>query len=399
MLSKTGITKVNINPLNIYIYLLLFLGLSFSKTKIVGSLYLHDLFLILYTIYSLFTYKIKKIKFPSIFIFIGVSVIYLIYSLVVLDLITEIKIIALRQYMLYFYLIIAYIYYNQHIKETDLSKQIEFLFKVGKVSVLIQTSYFIYLFIVDFENFSLFNGYNYYSPAILFGVLNYAAFVLIYKKGLKRWGLLIYTLVLSTCLGHASVFLALFVLVLFYFLIQVHLKGKIVAIILVFLCIWTLTFLPQFKDANASWRLMFWEEISTIVFKSNYGLLGEGFGLPYVSLDFAYELFEKLGAHGFIDKSRRLERWVSPPHNSFLTICFHTGFLSLLLLLSPLKKIIPYFFIYETKKNFDKNKLFLFLIIIAYVVWISFNVILELPHSAMIFWLVFFITAEYFSKK
>ena len=80
--------------------------------------------------------------------------------------------------------------------------------------------------------------------------------------------------------------------------------------------------------------------ISKYVFSYNYGLWGQGFGVPYVSLDFAYELFYSIGAQGFLDESRHLERWVSPPHNSFLTISFHTGFVSVLLLFFPMIKIL-----------------------------------------------------------
>lgn len=392
------IRKSKYSPLYIYIFVLLFLGLAFTKTQIVGPLYLHDLVLILFTIYSLAVKPLKSVKHITILMFIGISVLYLLGSIFFLDLSGELKIIALRQFMMYFYLIIAYIYYNQYIKNSDLTPLVRFLIKIGYISILLQMFYFLYLIIFNYSNFSLFEGYNYYTHAVMFGLLNYGAYVLVFKKGVAKWLLFLITLLLSTLLGHASLFLAVFCLVLIYFLIKASLKAKLASIFFSILCVLLLTLLPQFQDANASWRLMFWKEINRIVFLENYGLLGEGFGAPYVSLSFAYELLEKLGSQGFLDKSRFLERWVSPPHNSFFTICFHTGFVSLVLLLYPIKKIVKYFFI-QSGTIIDKNKAFLVMLLFSYFVWVSFNVVLELPHSALLFWLVFFVSIEYFNER
>lgn len=392
------IKKSKYSPLYIYIYVLLFFGLFFTKTQVFGPLYLHDLVLILFTIYSLAFKPLKSVKHESLFIFIGISIIYLFGSIFFLGLSVELKVIALRQFMMYFYFIIAYIFYNQYIKNRDLTPLINFLIKFGYISIFLQILYFIYLIVFNNKDFSLFDGYNYYTHAVMFGLLNFGAYILVFKEGITKWAFFLITLLLSTLLGHASLFLAVFSLTLFYFLIKASLKVKLSSIFLSILCVWLLTLLPQFQDANASWRLMFWSEINRIVFLENYGVLGKGFGAPYASLSFAHELFETLGAHGFLDKSRHLERWVSPPHNSFLTICFHTGFISLLLLLYPIKNTVKYFFI-QSGKIINKNKAFLVLLLFSYFVWVSFNVVLELPHSALVFWLVFFVSIEYFNKR
>lgn len=392
------IKKSKFSPLYIYIYVLLFFGLFFTKTQVFGPLYLHDLVLILFTIYSLAIKPLKSVKHESLFIFIGISIIYLFGSIFFLGLSVELKVIALRQFMMYFYFIIAYIFYNQYIKNRDLTPLINFLIKFGYISIFLQILYFIYLIVFNNKDFSLFDGYNYYTHAVMFGLLNFGAYILVFKEGITKWAFFLITLLLSTLLGHASLFLAVFSLTLFYFLIKASLKVKLSSIFLSILCVWLLTLLPQFQDANASWRLMFWSEINRIVFLENYGVLGKGFGAPYASLSFAHELFETLGAHGFLDKSRHLERWVSPPHNSFLTICFHTGFISLLLLLYPIKNTVKHFFI-KSGKIINKNKAFLVLLLFSYFVWVSFNVVLELPHSALVFWLVFFVSIEYFNKR
>ncbi len=395
---KLVLKKSKYNPLYLYIILLLFLGLGFTKTQILGPIYLHDLVLLLFIIYSLITKPLKSLKFPTIFLFIIISLIYLFYSLFFLGLNGELKIIALRQFMLYIYLTVAYVYYNQYIKDNDLTPLTRFLIKIGYISIILQVIYFLYLILFDFESFDLLEGYNYYTLAGMFGVINFGAYILVFKDGIVKWVLFMITLVFSTLLGHSSLFLAVFCLVLFYFLIKISLKKKIIYLSIAILCVWLLTFLPQFQDANASWRLLIWKEISKYVFSYNYGLWGQGFGVPYVSLDFAYELFYSIGAQGFLDESRHLERWVSPPHNSFLTISFHTGFVSVLLLFFPMIKIFNYFFIYGANEM-DRNKLFLVLMLFSYMIWISFNVVLELPHSSMIFWLVYFVSIEYFNKK
>ncbi|RIA08217.1 hypothetical protein OE09_0026 [Flavobacteriaceae bacterium MAR_2010_72] len=392
------IKKSKYSPLYIYIYVLLFFGLAFTKTQIFGPLYLHDLVLILFTIYSLTVRRLSSIKHLALFVFICISIIYLFYSLSLTELSQELKIVALRQFMLYFYFIIAFIFYNQYIKNHDIYPLIKFLKNIGFVSIALQIFYFLYLILFNYNNFSLFEGYNYYSPAIMFGIINFGAYVLVYKKGVLKWTFFLMALLLSTLLGHASLFLAVFTLALMYFLIKVNLKGKIIAILLVIISVSILLFLPQFQDNNASWRLMFWGELSNIMFLDNFGIFGEGFGQPYASNEFAQELYDKLGSQGFFDRSKPLERWVSPPHNSFLTICFHTGFISLVLLFEPLKKAFAFFFV-NTDVILDRNKLFLLLLLLGYMVWVSFNVILELPHSAFMFWLAYFVAIEYFNSK
>ena len=47
----------------------------------------------------------------------------------------------------------------------------------------------------------------------------------------------------------------------------------------------------------------------------------------------------------------------------------------------------------------NRNKLFLLLAFAGCFVWVSFNVILELPHSATYFWLIYFTTAYAFRYK
>ena len=111
------INKSKFNPLYIYILMLIFFGLTFTKTQIFGPLYLHDLVLIIFLVYSITVRPLKTLKFPTILVFIFISIIYLLYSLFFLQLSTELKTMSLRQYMMYFYLCIKKNhFYHYHLR-------------------------------------------------------------------------------------------------------------------------------------------------------------------------------------------------------------------------------------------------------------------------------------------
>ena len=67
------INKSKFNPLYIYILMLIFFGLTFTKTQIFGPLYLHDLVLIIFLVYSITVRPLKTLKFPTILVFIFIK--------------------------------------------------------------------------------------------------------------------------------------------------------------------------------------------------------------------------------------------------------------------------------------------------------------------------------------
>jgi hypothetical protein len=82
------------------------------------------------------------------------------------------------------------------------------------------------------------------------------------------------------------------------------------------------------------------------------------------------------------------EKFLTPMHNSFVTIMFHIGIIPGLLIFVPLKNAFQWAFNYKIEHAASKK--FLFLSFIGFAVWASFNVILEMPHSSAFFWFIYF---------
>jgi len=75
--------------------------------------------------------------------------------------------------------------------------------------------------------------------------------------------------------------------------------------------------------------------------------------------------------------------------NSFITIFYAIGFLPSLLIFTPFFKFSS--FLILKKFRVSNNLVFLILSIAGATIWVSFNAILELPHSAGLYWLLFFV--------
>jgi hypothetical protein len=251
-----------------------------------------------------------------------------------------------------------------------------------------------YLFI---HGFSLFGegDYNYFSPLAVFGIITYSAMVLAYEENLW-WKYIRYILVLflSTTLGHSSAFLSVFVVLLIYFFTRITPLQRIMALGIVVGAIVVLKALPEFRDVNASWRLYYWQHIMNNVVRQHYMVLGNGFGKPYMTYDYAVYLNEVLHSPNMMDEFYPMARYLVPPHNSILTIFFHVGLLPGLLVFVPLREYGRQLLLrVRSSEPYDN---FLLYALAGCFTWICFNVILELPHSATYFWLVFFTAAYVF---
>lgn len=379
--------SIEITLVAVLIICLLLFDRDFSKLPIKEPLYLHDFLLLIATFFSLNKLSLR-LRFPTIFLFILIAIIYLIISIVFFGLEGDYFLMIFRQFFLFFYLMCSYIIANKFFKtENNIDKSVEFIKKIAFWSLFLQLFYFVYLY-VTIESYSPLKGYSYLSALGVMGIITYAAYALVFFKGLNKQLMFLFVMTISALLGHASSFFAVFVILLSHIYISFKPKIRVIVIgVILFLGIIVVQ-LPQFNDKNASWRILYWGEIFRQSIVDNYLVLGNGFGKPYVSLEFTDYLYENLNSHNMLEKYNSMARWESPPHNSFLTIIFHVGFIPFLLLVWPLKKILIQLFL--KRKSEDKNKLFLFYTIIGLIVWSSFNVILELPHSAIFFWLIFF---------
>jgi O-antigen ligase len=152
-----------------------------------------------------------------------------------------------------------------------------------------------------------------------------------------------------------------------------------------------LEFLPSFRDVNAEWRLLYWKHVLHNVVVQHYMILGNGFGRPFMTYDFALYLNATLHSPIMIDELYPMARYLSPPHNSILTILFHVGLLPGLLLVIPLRRFFGQILL--RSRSADPSVNFLVYALPGCLVWVMFNVILELPHSATFFWLLYLTTA------
>lgn len=303
---------------------------------------------------------------------------------------------SFRQFNLFLYLICSYLVFNLLVKNHhDFERALNLIKQIALGSVLLQIIFLIYglVFLPDFSLFS--SGiyeYNYFSPLVIMGIITYGAMILSYEqttllKFIKFCGVLL----LSLTLGHASAFFAIFALLLVYFFIKITPLQRLIAVGIILACILMLLFLPQFKDVNASWRLLYWEHILYRGAFDKYYVFGHGFGQPYMTYEYAVFLKNRLNSPIMIDELYPWARYMSPPHNSLLSIAFHIGILPALLIVGPL---IPYFkHLFFKTIPLNQDKRLLIFALTGSLAWISFNVILELPHSATFFWLIYFAAA------
>ena len=381
----------------LYFFLLLFFGKEFTKFSVIGPIYLHDLFLIIIAFLCLNTGKIYARFLPICFILL-IAFLYLLYSFAIYLPHGEMIKITIRQFFIFFYLFCSLLIFNVLVRSKDDIVSVVWLIKwIAFASVILQVIFIAYgyLFI---HGFSLFEQgeYNYFSPLTIFGIISYGAYVLAFEPhAVKRYGKFIFALILSTSLGHSSAFFALFVIIMVHLFIKITPLQSLIAVFIILFAILMLFLLPQFNDANAGWRLLYWKHVLLRLTLFKYGILGYGFGQPYMTPEYAEYLNEVLHSPIMLDNYAPMARYLAPPHNSLLSFAFHIGLLRSFLLLMPLRQYFKRIFFKPISDNPFLN--FLPYLLSGCLVWICFNVILELPHSAIFFWLVYFSNA-YFLK-
>jgi hypothetical protein len=377
----------------LYFLALLFFGKAFTKFSVIGPLYLHDAVLLLITLLALNRGRLVA-RFNSIWLLLAIALLYLLISLLFFHLPGPILLIAFRQFNLFLYLGCTYVVFNCLVRnKADLSRPLALIRLISILSVWLQVGLIVYgYFFVP--RFSLFGegDYNYFSPLAVFGIITYSAMIPAYEKNIYlRWAKLIFALFLSTTIGHSSAFLAVFVVILVYFLTRIKPLHRFIAVGICLTAVLALELLPSFRDANATWRLLYWKHVLNNVVFQHYLILGNGFGRPYMTYDYALYINHVLHSPIMIDELYPMARYLAPPHNSLLTIMFHVGLLPALLLFIPLGKFFGRILL--RPRSADPSVNFLVYALAGCFAWVMFNVILELPHSATFFWLVYMTTA------
>jgi hypothetical protein len=375
---------------------LLMFGQAFTKFHVFGPFYLHDLVLGVITLLALNNRRKLTLRFGPVVIFILLAFVYLIFSFIYYKPSGIALMLTFRQFNVIVYLLCCYLIFNSLVRSNDeVLKPVALIKFISRASVLLQVIFIVYGFMF-IPGFGLFNEgeYNYFSPLVIFGVITYGAVALAYESSIwKRYGKFIFCILLSTTLGHSSAFLALFIILLVYFFIRITPLQRLLAVGIAITAILLLFLLPQFNDLNVGWRLLFWKHVAKRLLVDKYLIFGFGFGPAYMTNNFAIYLNIILHSPVMMDSYNATARYVTPPHNSLLTLAFHVGLIPSLLIYVPLKKYFGHLFFKPVSQDSTRN--FLIYALTGCMIWICFNVILELPHAATYFWLVYFTTILY----
>ncbi len=365
--------------------LLTVFGTTFSKFHLFGPLYLHDFLLVLGCGLTFILLPRRFTNWP-INMLIGISVAYLIYSFCRTEAGSTL---IIRQFALFGYMTCYYLLSSSYSKE-NLGLIIRFQVIFSYTAIILQT--FLIGYVIVFEKFDPTNFHNHYwySPAVVVGLIIAQATLLLYQKNIfKKVIFSAYLLFLCWTTGHASAILAVTAIFGTHVILLLNGWKKLLPIAaMAILIVALMSFVPQFKDRNTDWRIFTWEYMVKELATDKYLILGHGFGTPYFSKDLENLLYSKISSTAMLESGKADERYLSPPHNSFLTIMFSIGILPGFLI------FVPYFFIVvdasKTFREIPKESNYFMLMLVGLGVWAGFNVVLELPHSAGFFWLVYF---------
>jgi hypothetical protein len=349
----------------------------------------HDFVLsLIFGISLIFILKNKEeYRVKSVEILFGIAILYLMISVFkIRNSFNDQIYYVIRQFMVFGYAILMYVIIRQFYMFKDIQKQsLKAISIFGIVCLSIQFIYVFYFLI--FKDKSLFFNRNYFTPIVVVGLFIAASYALthiknVYLKVLSFIGIFL----LSFSTGHDSIYLSLAVIFGFYVFYHASKKMKIVSVIaIILLVVCVFVFIPSFSDVNMQWRLLYWGDVLNRVV-ANYFIVGDGFGVPYATDGGIEKLNSLMTSHGHDVQIIDDEKYVSAPHNSFLTMMIHVGFIPLLLLFFPFIKVCR-----NSVWLKDKDVMFLCLSLIAMFVFSAFNVVFELPHTSSIIWAVYFI--------
>lgn len=383
----------------ILIELLLIFDKTFSKFNLIGPLYLYDALLIALTLLStihIIKNKIRLTLWP-IKLLIGIATLYFIHSYFILESPLNYMI---RQFALIIYLVNIYLIFHSFISNQIQKFNIRFFIILGVLALVTQVGFHFYNVFAE-ENYlaTIFDDFHYFSEMGFMALFLFEVCILVYLKPWWKWIVLIIFLVLISTLGHQGSSVIIFFTILGSFVFIHSTKYQKIAILLTSIAgmAGLFLFLPTyFLDHNTLWRLLYWKITLRDIFVTYYGILGHGFGVKFTTPEILEAMSSQLNSPWF--EVRPEEQYLTPMHNSFITIAYHIGFVFMLLIFLPLKNMFLYIF-NRNKLNPTKEKDFLTLSLIGLIMWSSFHVVLELPHSSALFWLVYFSAIYEFNQK
>ena len=363
--------------------LLVLLGKNYTKLVLIEPFfYAHDVVLMLMVVLCIPYFKFTK-RIKSIELLFLTAIVYLIYSFFSHGL--ENAEIILRQFMIFGYGICLYVIMNNVFTNATINTNFtRYIRYFGIVCIIVQILYVLYLIL--YAGINPFFERRYLSPMVIMGFFVAASYILVsLKSKLLKHFLFLLVFIVSFSTGHDSTYLGLALIYIAYlFLISSKNYRIILSVSLLVGIVLIVVFIPSFTDVNVKWRLLYWQDALWRI-ANNYVVIGDGFGISYVREETIKNLNAVYPDVPFSPKINGDEKYLSAPHNSFLSMAIHLGLLSIIFLFYPLKSLC-------CNKNLirDKEILFLSLSLLGMVVFASFNVILELPHASSIFWIVIF---------
>ena len=357
------------------------LGEHYTKYRIGNYLYLYDSTFVILILLVFILNKTNNIYKTTAVIL----VIHAFYILTSLYYGRDLYLILRQAALITYFLLSSFLYINI-IKNGNIKVHIKILVYISIIGAIMQ---FIYLFgIIIGSGISVLfedNVYHYYTPAVIIALIVCITYMIVYKRKNIFNTILIILLFLSiVSTGHSSAVLAAFFIIALYYLHNLKIKSYLTIIIILMILVSAIILDPQFRDMNALWRLQYWKyALETIVFKK-YVVFGQGYGVSYISGDYLYNL----GLDKYINY-KYSEAYLASFHNSFLSIWYHLGVIPMILILIPIIK--------KSSKYLNKNDdyYFIYYSLIGTTMWCFFNVILELPHSNLYYWYIYFLFIKY----
>lgn len=364
---------------------LLIAGPNYTKFQVLGPISAYDMMIALAGILSLSRPSAALFR-PSFLVFATIVLAYVVFSFVARGFGQAV----IRQAAMFGYAAIAAVIVSRFAAADRIDGLAGILKAFALSSVLAQ---------LLFGTFLLLSGasfgeeqYHYLSPAsVVLNIIAAAIFLGSTSWAVRIWG----TLLVFLCLymsGHSSATLAVLAMVgviliapLPAFLrLSIVIAGIIAIPVLVIAMVSSNS---KALDVNAMWRFFYWYSVGRQVLLENYGILGFGFGAPYAS-DATAELLQVTQGYS-TTLGQGEESFLSPPHNFYITLPFHVGLLpSLILVFCVLRSV--YRLVFSSPSSMLYRYRWLGLSLVGLSVWAGMNVVVELPHAGIFYWLILF---------
>jgi hypothetical protein len=370
---------------------LLFAGTSYTKLEVAGPITAYDLSLLILALLSL-GFRKAIVTHRYFLLLLGICLAYAAISIGSVGFGFNL----VRQFAFVLYAVIAALIVSRFLDAGDEDDLLLLLRRVAYLSIAAQLALGAIL-LAQGAQFGE-EQYHYLSPAAI--VLNLCAlgWFLSSSSWVVRIGGTVAALVCLAMTGHSTALLAaaaqIALLVARVLPRRVALSVGLLSLLAVPIIILALVRTnSESFDANAMWRFFYWAAVGQQIVVEKFGVLGHGFGVPYASEEVAYLLQVVQGYTTNLGDGD--ESFYSTPHNFFLTLAFHIGLLPSLILLVVVWRCIARLCLSARSSPLSSQAGYAMGSgLLGICIWSAFNVVVELPHASLVFWLTFFLACS-----